>query len=154
MENKNKIVMKKLLITASLILALFVTVWFFFIKNAVPDIKPVYKKVEITSNRINESIFLKRKSWGITSDNETTIISKSSQKEFEPDSTTDFVFKGLSTFFYKQIQDTLWIYVPKKGDIPPKIETKFNIIQIELSNPEIMNLLEKDNYKKNGFLLF
>jgi hypothetical protein len=145
--------MKKYLVIASSILVLFVILWALFIRNAVPDMQPVYNKIEISSNLINESIFLKRKSWGITSDNEITIISKSPSKEFEPDSTTDFVFNGVSTFLYKQVQDSLFIYVQKKIVSPPKIETKFQIIQIELSNSEIMNLLENDNYKKNGLKL-
>ena len=146
--------MKKVILVTSVILVLGIIICMVVLNNVIPEIKPIYKQIEIKSNAGKESLFLKQKVWGITSDNSIIVISNSSKNEFEIDSASDYVFKGYSTFFYRQVQDSLYVYVSKKVKIPPKLYTEFEITQIELSNTEMMNLLANNSYKKKGLYLF
>lgn len=146
--------MKKVALITSLILGLSIVTWFVFLNNAIPDIKPIYKTVEIKSKIEKESIFLKQKVWGMTSDNNTIIISKSSKNDFEISNESDYVFKGYSTFLYRHNQDSLIVYISHKVIPTAKMVSKFKIVQIELTNSEMMNLLANDSYKKKGLILF
>jgi hypothetical protein len=144
--------MKKIILIASTILFLSIVGWLLFINNAVPEIKPIYKQIEIKSKKNNESLFIRQKTWGMTSDNNIIAISNSSKNKFEMDS--DYIYQGYSVFFYRHIEDSLFVYVSKKVEVPPKFFTKFKILQIQLSNTELMNLLANDAYKKKGISLF
>jgi hypothetical protein len=146
--------MKKIILVMSLIIVIGITMWYLFLWNTIPDEKPIYKKIEIKSEADKNSIFLKQKVWGMTSDNNVIIISKSSSDDFEINNESDFIFKETSPFFYRFNSDSLIVYVQHKVVPPLKSNFKLVIIQVELSNTEMMNLLENDSYKKKGLTLF
>jgi len=49
--------------------------------------QPTYSKVELISDKDNSVIYIKSKNWGVTSDNQITVITTDGEREFEPDST-------------------------------------------------------------------
>lgn len=122
--------------------------------DATQDNGVVYNIKEIHSNDLNTSIFIKQKVWGLTNDNQTIIISKSSAKKFSPDYTTDYIYEGLSPFYYKFYQDTLFVYIMEKSKIPQSLKTEIEIVQTELANPEMMRLIKNDQFKKEGLHTF
>ena len=126
----------------------------FIFYNSMPDYKGEYDVKEIKTPNVSSSIFIKRKVWGITYDNQTIVISSSREKEFNPNSATDYVYEGLSPFYYKFYKDSLFVYTMKKSNVPQNLKTEFKIMQIELENPEMMRLIENDQYKVEGLNTF
>ena len=118
--------------------------------NAMPYYEVKYRIKEIKSKNFNSSIFIKQKVWGITYDNQTIIISLSPEEKFKPDSLTDYVYEGLSPFYYKFYQDSLFVYTMKKSHAPQDFKTGIKIIQVELENPEMMRLIENHQYEAEG----
>lgn len=146
--------MRKIILITSIFIVLGIALWYIFLWNVIPDIKPIYKKIEIKSEIDKTSIFLKKKVWGITFDNSITVISKSPIDDFEIDDKSNYIFKNVSTFLYRFNKDSLIVYIPQKVLPSLKFNSKIKVIQVELNNVEMMNLLENDSYKKRGLLLF
>ncbi len=134
------------LIVAILLIA-FVVLYFSMPKK---DYDVAVNVVELTSATTKSKLFLKKKNWGMTGDGQVIIISDNGDKNFEVDSSRNYVFKGLSALYYKIENDTLSIYVAKASEVPPNLKTSFIIKQIELENTDMMRLIENDNYKKQG----
>lgn len=114
----------------------------------------IYNIKEIHSQNFNSSLFIKQKVWGLTSDNQIIIISTSPTKKFSPNPITDYIYKGLSPFYYKFREDTLFVYMMQSSKIPKYLKTKIIIVQTELANPEMMRLIKNDQYKKEGLNTF
>jgi hypothetical protein len=145
--------MKKttIIIIISAIVILLIAYLFY---DGTQDNDIVYKIKEIHSNDLNTSIFIKQKVWGLTNDNQTIIISKSSTKKFSPDPATDYIYEGLSPFYYKFYHDTLFVYIMNKSEVPQSLKTEIKIVQTKLANPEMMRLIKDDQYKKEGLNTF
>ncbi len=126
----------------------------FIFYNAFPDYEVKYEIKEIKFQNDSSPIFIKRKVWGITYDNQIIVISSSPKKKFDSDSTTDYVYEGLSPFYYKFFKDSLFVYTMKKSDVPKNLKTGVKIIQIELENSEMMRLIKNDQYKAEGLKTF
>lgn len=138
---------KTLIFIGILIVVVFVVMYFSFPKKGYDTNIEV---VEISSANHSSKLFIKKKTWGMTGDGQVIIISDNDNREFEPDSTKDYVFKGLSPLFYKVERDTLLLYTYQVSSVPSNLKSNFIIRQIELENPSMMNLIENDNYKQQG----
>ncbi len=127
-----------------LIISLFIFLVYFGANVASLSLigKPVVKKIKLYSQYYNEKIYIKKKSWGITGSGQVIVISKSPDKDFQPDETQEYVFNGLQPFCYKFENDALFIFVRKKTTIPVKMSTKIEIKQIILDNTEMMTLFD------------
>ena len=131
--------MKKFLITIIILASIVISIAVFFYAS-IPDLKPTFSTVEIRSDKFNEAIYIKKMVWGLTGDHLVIVISKSSSKEFEPDSQKEIVFYGADYFFYKFVNDTLNLYVRAESSQPKDLKTNIKINQIELTNPQMMDL--------------
>ncbi len=140
-----------LVIIISTILILLIAYLFY---DGNQDHNVIYNIKEIHSNDLNTSIFIKQKIWGLTDDNQIIIISKSSTKKFSPDTETDYIYEGLSPFYYKFYHDTLFAFIMSKSKIPQSLKSEIKIVQAELANPEMMRLIKNDQYKKEGLNTF
>jgi hypothetical protein len=123
--------------------------WVSVLVNAFSGFLPQYEKVEIFSSHYNESIYMKKKVWGLLGDSQIRIISKSPIEKFDPNDSIDYVYHGPDGFYYKFENDTLFIYTDHKSAIPPHIKTKIAIVQIE---SEIGDLIA--NHEKMGIAKF
>ena len=139
--------MKTIYIIAIAILFI-VLLFFIYTYLTIPDFKPTVKQIEIYSESFDEKIFIKQKNWGIIGDDQVIVITKSSDINFEPNINEEYTFKGLSPFFYDFRNDTLFLYVNNKSEIPKNMVSEIRIVQIELTNPEMMNLMK--NYRERG----
>src|SRR5665647_1360454 len=143
---KNKM-RKATLIIISVILIIIMSYLFY---DGSQDNGVTYNVKEIHSQNFNSSLFIKQKLWGLTSDNQIIIISTSPTKKFSPNPTTDYIYEGLSPFYYKFHGDTLFVYTMQNSKIPKSFKTKIIIVQTELANPEMMRLVKNYQYKKEG----
>jgi len=142
--------MKKILIIIGVVVIVSLLVFGLIFYNGFSEKhEPAISIKEVHSNTLNESIYLKKISWGLTYDHEIVVVSMSSDKKTEPDSTKEFIFLS-SEIFYKVSNDSLYIYTASKVKEPINFNSKFKIEQVELSNPEMMDLRGYDNYKKQG----
>lgn len=137
-----------IIVLALAILIIAFMVFYFSVPKKNYDI--AVNVVELSSATTKSKLFLKKKNWGMTGDGQFIIISDNGEKNFELDSSRNYVFKGLSELYYKFENDTLSIYVAKASPVPSKLKTSFVIKQTELENPDMMRLIENDNYKKQG----
>jgi hypothetical protein len=98
---------------------------------------------EISSEDRKNKIFIKRKVWGLTDDHQITVISNSPNEIFlEPDSTTNYIYKGPQPFVYSVRGDTLIIFTMVPSTEPINFDSKgVYILQKRVSNPEYLNLL-------------
>jgi hypothetical protein len=125
-----------LLILSSILLLIY-----FLFDQSVGDLgKPTYRIIPILSQDKKSTIYIKAKNWGVTDDHQLTVITASPEKEFEPDSTKEILFKGLGPFLYKSNKDTLFLYVVKKSHIPEGFRSKWIITQIEIDNSKMIAL--------------
>ncbi len=88
--------------------------------------------------------------WGLTGDQQVNVISNIDSTDFTPQSSREYVYRGLSAIYYKLQDDTLFIYTPTIAPVPQDFKIPYKVIQIELSNPEAMDLIVNDNYKQKG----
>ena len=131
--------MKNLIIILGILGAIVVlTVILFLIR--IPNFEPQITKVELRSEHYNESLFIKKKIWGITADHQVIIITKSNDAVVEPKIEYDYVYEGMLPFYYQFKDDTLKLFVRKESNIPNKLSTNIKIVQIILNNTEMMNL--------------
>ena len=93
--NKLKII---LLLAGVIILIGFLFFYFAFPdKNA--DVQ--YAVTEVSSKDASSKLFIKKKVWGMTSDNQVIVISSSDEKNFTIDSTKSYVYEGVMPLLYK-----------------------------------------------------
>jgi len=133
-------------------LLLFVGWFYFAISGLSPDYTPSFEKVKFISSETSDSVFLKSKVWGVSSNHQIITISKNGEIPFSPDSTNDFMFKGWSPFLYKFENDTLSVFIRSASNEPENFSSDITVVQKILSNSEMMNLI--DNYKEKGLMLF
>ncbi len=136
------------ILVIAIITIVFIIVGFLIYTYIIfPDLGPTVSIVEITSTNNSEKIYIKKKNWGYTGDSQVIVVSESSEKQFEPNENTEYVFKGLSPFFYSFNNDTLNLFVLSKSKVP-NMETNFRIIQSELSGRDLIDLLQ--TFKEKG----
>ena len=145
--------MKKLKITVLVVVIIILVGFLFFYftfpsKNA--DVQ--YEVTEISSKEVQSKLYIKKKVWGMTSDNQVIVISSSNKKDFTSGDAGSYVYEGIMPLLYKLQKDTLFIYTLKMSLVPKDLKTSFKIIQVQLENPEMMKLIEHENYKSQGLI--
>ena len=91
--------MKKYIIVIGIFLLIFIT-FLLYLYFRLPDLGPKVSLVEIYSINFEENIYIKKKVWGLLGNDQVIVVSKSNESSFEPDINREYVFKGLSPFFY------------------------------------------------------
>jgi hypothetical protein len=125
-------------ICAIALLTFFVILW-----NSFPDFSPTRNTYEV--NGSDDSLYINGMAWGITGDHQIWWVTSQMNSE-EADSLTDYIFPGLSPFFYKLIDDTLIVYTRRAAMTPTHFISGIAVKQIVLSNPQMMDLyITKDS---------
>lgn len=135
-ENKMRKTIIILLVTIGLI-------YLFMLLKALPETDtPSYSEKIIA-----DSVYLKTRIWG---NEQLAIITQSSKIDLELDSNKDYIFDLSSPVFYKNVKDSIIIYTYIKTKVPQNFKSKIKVVQIELSNPKMMDLIKNQNYIKLG----
>ncbi len=143
---------KKIFLLFILITLLLFVGWFYFaISGLSPDYSPSFEKVKFISSESSDSVFVKRKVWGVSSNHQVITISKKGEIPFSPDSTKDYIFNGWGPFLYKFENDTLSVFIRIVSNEPEKFGGDITIEQKVLSTPEMINLIA--NYEEKGLIL-
>jgi len=108
--------------------------------------KPSYEVSRLYFQEKGTSIFLKSKTWGLTSDHKVTVISTKPNLEFHPDSATEFIIYGFEDIYYKIKKDTLLVYNSCVPDKPKEFSSEITVRFIELEGSDQRRLEEE--YKK------
>lgn len=125
---------------------------FFYLTFPAQNADIQYKVIELSSKDSQSKLYIKKKVWGMTSDNQVVIISNSNTEAFITNVKENYIYEGLMPLFYKLQEDTLTIYTLKTSFVPKELHTRYKIIQVELTNPDMMGLIENDSYKKKGLI--
>lgn len=115
--------------------------------------KPVFQTTTLKL-KSGEVIYLKKKNWGLTFDHQVSVISNSDKNEWKPDSTKEYVFKGLEPFFYKFSNDSLILFTRLNAEVPPNFNSKIQIVQKQLPNSQIMDLYDLVNKGDSTIIKF
>jgi len=143
---------KIFLLSIPLALLLFVAWVYFAISGLSPDYSPTFEKIKFSNEETSDSVFIKKKVWGVLANHQIIVISKNGKVPFSPDSTADYVFDSWSPFFYKFENDTLFTFVLKESQSPVSFKSGITVKQNVLSSPEMINLIE--TYQDKGIILF
>ena len=139
----------------ALVIVVVLLIGFLFFYFAFPsknaDVQ--YEVTEIFSNEVQSKLYIKKKVWGMTSDNQVIVISSSNEKEFTLEGTENYIYEGIMPMLYKLQKDTLSIYTLKVSAVPKNLKTDFKIVQIQLENPTMMKLIVHDNYRAKALTL-
>ena len=136
----------QIVLATLLILATGLFLVFYQATDGIGD--PTFRKVTLTSKDHTTNLYIKAKNWGVTDDNQLTVVSVDSEKEFEADSTKEFIFYGLEPFLYKVKNDSLILLVRQKAIVPVNFTPKWTIIQLEIENSEFMTKRMNGEYEK------
>lgn len=110
--------------------------------------QPTYRQVELVPPDGNSKLYIKIENWGVTGSSQLTLITtEKNNGEFQPDSTSQIIFKGLEPFWYKQSNDTLILCVREKTIVPKGFNSSWIIIQKEIDTREISDLIGNYEYK-------
>src|SRR5699024_8170549 len=118
--------MRTVVIILSIIVFLLIGITGYLYMN-LPEFDPNISVEKIYSKKYNESIYLKKKNWGITGNHQVIAISTPPDGNPDLNKKTDFIFKGLSNLFYKFENDTLHIYTNKASDVPSNFSSNIEI---------------------------
>lgn len=107
-----------------------------------------FKTTEIKSKQVDEKLFIKTANWGLTGENQTTVITLSNDTDFDKKQSDDYyVFSGLEPFFYRQANDSLILYSRTKVNVPKRFKTRWKIVQYIVDNPSFMRLYKDSIFK-------
>jgi len=115
---------------------------YWFLMVAQDAFSGTYNRIELNSND-NRKLYIKSHNWGVTGDNQLTVIETDSEREYKADSTKQIIFKGLEPFLYSVANDTLFLVLRKKSTIPNRFNSTWTIIQKEVDN-RTMEKLRRD----------
>jgi hypothetical protein len=114
--------------------------------------EPEYKIQRIYFPENSTALYLKRKTWGITGNHQTTVISTNKELLFQTDTISDYIYKGFSEIIYKAENNKLIIYSHHKPEIPQKFESEIEIELRKYKNNSEWNILkEKANRSYQKF---
>lgn len=131
------------------VLSIIISLVYFLFEQSVGDFgRPTYRIIPILSQNKKSTIYIKTKNSGVIGDHQLTVVSTSPEKEFEPDSTKEMIFKGLEPFLYKLNKDTLFLFVWEKSIIPENVRSKWIVKQTEIDNPKMMNLRKDSSFNR------
>jgi hypothetical protein len=140
--------MKTVLILVISATVLILAIGYYTCDHPFPGFKPVVTKVSIQSPHHDDVLYIKRKAWGLLGNSQVIVVTNSPDEQFEPDADREYVFRGLSGFFYGFEGDTLTVYVRAASGVPKDLRTEIHIKQVVLNNPDMMDM--HDTYKERG----
>ena len=112
----------------------------------------------ISSNTIKgskDSLYIITKNWGVTGDNQLTIISPTNDKssDLSSDSTTRYVFRGLDPFVYRFKNDTLLLLVRNgyTASSPTMFSSSIKVVQNNIGGGNFDSLFVLSRQKKSEF---
>ncbi len=144
---------KKIFILSIPLTLLLFVVWVYLgISGLSPDYSPTFEKVKFVSSNSSDSVFIKSKVWGVSSNSQIIAISNKGDIPFSADSTYDFLFNGWGPFLYKFKNDTLSVFIRSASNKPTNFRSDITVEQKVLSNPEMIDLI--NNYEEKGLILF
>ncbi|RNC79865.1 MAG: hypothetical protein ED557_12055 [Balneola sp.] len=114
-----------------------------------PKHEPTVRQITFTSST-GLNVYLVEKIWGISSDHRQVVLTEVPQKDNDI-SNINFTYSGQLPFLYKQVKDTLFIYVQKPLEQESSFNGNIKLKQVVLNNPEMMDLLmvyEQEGLKK------
>lgn len=133
---------------------ILVIVVFIFLEN-----KPIsdsftkeYNIQEVEIEALNESIFLKQATWGVSSDSKITAISSSPKENIDYESENDFIYRSGATLFFKVEGDTLYVLAMELAVKPILFKSDVVIYQEKIENREFNQLIK--NHNEKGYLKF
>jgi hypothetical protein len=103
---------------------------------------------QLPEKKGQRAVYIKKTTWGLSGDKRIVVISNNASTEFSPEPSSEYVYDGLFTMFYKFESDTIYVYTPIVATVPKHFKSAYAVVQKQLSNPEIMSLLDDENYKR------
>lgn len=106
--------------------------------------QPLIKTIILTNNKLEDTLYLVTKRWGYTGDHQIFALTKTQplDDQWQPNSSTDLIWKGDNSIFYKQVNDTVQILTLHLPDKTNEIETK-QIVLVKKINGEEYSKLRK-----------
>ncbi|NHN27517.1 hypothetical protein FIA58_017695 [Flavobacterium jejuense] len=144
--------MKKVLIILTFISIIVLLFWFGIevirTINSLDEIgKPLFEKKIIKFQNKKTEIYLKSKNWGLTGDHKISVISTNPDKEFQPDSISEYIFKGFEEIIYSVEKDTLKIFARHLPTIPKKFDSEIQIKVMKVENNIEWNKIKEKTKK-------
>ena|SRR5690606_26360462 len=106
--------------------------------------QPLITTIKLTNDKLEDTLYLVTKRWGYTGDHQIFALTKTPPLDdhWQPNSSTDLIWKGENTIFYKQVNDTVQILTHHLPDKTKEIETK-QIVLVKQINAEEYSKLRK-----------
>jgi hypothetical protein len=123
-----------------------------FLLNSCIEIHDTFQSKKLVSSK-GEKFYINTLNWGMTDDNQYTVISKDFNRLKERGDTIGGI-SGLTPFVYKFSNDTLTLVFPKGTKI--KINKEFDTIELNylsVENGGYMELLSKAIQGEGGYHL-
>ena len=94
-------------------------------------------------NPIQDTLFFSKMIWGISSNHERIGLSSSlkTKRSFDPE--TDYMWSGVSSIYYRQSNDSLFLFTHSKQPVPPKFDSPIKIIIIPQTGAEMLQTTYK-----------
>lgn len=149
--------MKKALIILTSLLVIILLFWFGIVVNktinSLDEIgKPLFQKKIINFPNKKTKLYLKSKNWGLTGDHKISVISTNPDKEFQPDSISEYIFESFEEIIYYVERDTLKIYARQFPTIPEKFDSEIQIKVMKIENNIEWNKIKEKT--KLGYEIF
>ena len=92
---------------------------------------PLITTIKFENKKLKDTLYLVSKRWGLTGDHQIYALTKhkTEDQNWMPHSTTDYIWQGDNTIFYKQKNDTIKIWSMQSPDKQTDLQTK-QVIQI------------------------
>ncbi|MBE2257136.1 MAG: hypothetical protein IAE65_13165 [Ignavibacteria bacterium] len=139
----SKKIFKIIIVIISLVITILIAIIIYFYVT-FREFSPIVSIDTLTSKKTGEKIFIKSKTWGLLGGAHLIVISNSSEKEFNGNPITDYIYKGSESFLYNFQNDTLRIYTTKESEIPADFKSEIVIIQNEIPGWKFQELKEND----------
>lgn len=112
--------------------------------------EPTMEVVDLTTSKGNH-FFIKQITVGLTGDNLSIYVSGNDTLSNQYVPTNDLVFKEYDSFFFRFLNDTLYITTMKKYTGEYKLPAEVVVVQNEIDNVEFQNLFNQERYKDRGW---
>ena len=138
--------MRKVIIGLAVLVVVLVVLGAFFWR-AVPNLEPKITVEEVNSDQ-GSSLYFKRKERGLNY--KVAVISGSPAREFEPDSSREYVYSAGDTRLYHKLEnDTLTVYTYHLADEPENFQSGLTVVQKEIESAKYDETRRR--LKKAGF---
>lgn len=141
--------MRKILLVILSIVLILSLCFLLGLFSLMPDIQTVsYSKTDLVFSNYDETLYFKKENRG---NEKIVILSVSSNKEFEVDTSSEFIYDISSIpLFYKKTGESLIIYTMTPSQIPTNFKSRIKILQVEIDNPKMMKLINNKSYLNFG----